>query len=114
VWDVQFADEDHGWCNTREQEIALTIDGGLTWERITGLGSDFDDLSFGSATVGVAVGPTGNVFGSTDGGRTWAQQHAGWAGWSHPRAVWTSWATDGVLVGTETKIQYTRSGGQLP
>lgn len=111
---VQFVDEIHGWAATGEQDLAYTVNGGDTWVRVTGLPSDVDDLHFGSPDVGVAVGTTGHVYGSRDGGETWTEQYAGLTTYSHMRAVWMSSPTDAVMVGTQTYVLYTRSAGENP
>jgi photosystem II stability/assembly factor-like uncharacterized protein len=111
---MQFADAMHGWACTAGRDLLRTIDGGVTWSVIIGPVNDIDDVHFATADVGVAVGPTGNVLGSNDGGATWALQHARLTTWAHARAVWMTSPTDGVLVGTETGILYTRSAGWRP
>jgi photosystem II stability/assembly factor-like uncharacterized protein len=117
IWAVEsmhFVDETHGWACTHQRDILRTSDGGLTWDVITGPQNHIDDIQFGSADVGIAVGTTGSVLGSTDGGETWMLQHAGLTTWSHARAVWMTSPTDAVVVGTETDILYTRSAGWTP
>lgn len=108
----------HGWAvgETMAGDPALyrTTNGG-TWTRITSMtfspGSQFTSVKFANASTGWAcasarlpASPWGGIYGTSDGGRTWALQ----ASWSNvaPVAVdsinpWTAsatgfWDTDGT------------------
>ncbi|MBX2801222.1 MAG: hypothetical protein KTR31_26330, partial [Myxococcales bacterium] len=111
---VMVVDEDHGWVLTQRNRYGRTTDGGTTW-----IESDPNDVSpyqlhFADLLNGIGVNAGGLVHTTSDGGTTWEPSFAGWSGWSHVRSVWMENATDAVLVGTETKIQITRSGGRTP
>jgi photosystem II stability/assembly factor-like uncharacterized protein len=114
IFEIQFLDENTGWGATQSQDLVKTTDGGATWELTRLLTGSLWEAHFRDANNGVGVGPTGGVYGSSDGGLTWERQHSGLNTWSHVRAVWMENATDGVIVGTETKILYTRTAGRLP
>jgi len=110
---IQFASATHGWGTTQNGIgiISYTTDGGETWELVEGLQS-FNDIHFGSEADGIANSQGGSMWSSADGGLTWTQQVSGWSSDGQIKSVWMSSATDGVLVGTESKIQYTRSAGR--
>lgn len=113
--EVQFADDQHGWAVTGSHEYWRTTDGGATWVEHSLPGASITDVHFGDPAVGIAVSTSGQVYGSSDGGITWIRQPAGWSGWGHVRAVWMTSPGDGVIVGTEAKIQVTTTaGGLLP
>jgi photosystem II stability/assembly factor-like uncharacterized protein len=109
-----FSDAVHGWSTTAQGQFLRTSDGGTTWEVFSGTVPSLRRVHFVDAQVGIGVASTGKVWRTEDGGANWSQTHAGWSTWSHVRAVWMTSPTDGVIVGTETKILYTRTGGLLP
>ncbi|MDH5627074.1 MAG: hypothetical protein OEY69_02135, partial [Candidatus Krumholzibacteria bacterium] len=106
----------HGWGATTQHDMVFTQDGGLTWTRIGPgtLPGQVSQVHFVDENVGIAVGPTGGLFRSGDGGASWTVLRGGLTTWSHLRAIWMTSATDGVVVGTESKILYTRSAGLPP
>ena len=115
MWALHFVSTTHGWAVTNNTpDVHYTEDGGASWTKATAAGfGNFSDVHFGSPDVGIAVGPTGGVYGTEDAGRTWAEHAPGWSGFGHVRSVWMTSETDGVIVGTEGKIQYTRSAGGM-
>ena len=113
IQSIHFINETHGWAGTDSQEFVYTIDGGENWVEQS-LPASAHDVMFGSELVGIVVGPSGGVWGTSDGGMTWDQQHSGLMGFSHVRAIHMSSLTDAVIVGTESKILYKRTAGNLP
>lgn len=111
---VMFADELNGWALTQRNRYGRTTDGGLTWTESDPSGVNPYQLHFADPLNGIGVNTGGLVHTTTDGGDTWVPSHIGWSGWSHVRSVWMESATDAVIVGTETKIMVTRSGGHPP
>jgi photosystem II stability/assembly factor-like uncharacterized protein len=113
---LQFVNETHGWAAVQQHDMVFTRDGGLNWTRIGPgtLPGTVWQVHFVDENVGIAVGTTGNLFRSDDGGDSWTYLSGGFSTWSHIRAIWMSSATNGVIVGTESKIQYTRSAGLPP
>jgi hypothetical protein len=64
----------HIWAVTDKGGIAFSDDGGATWTQ-QGLGvtiADLDGVKFANASVGYAVGTSGVVLKTIDGGATWA------------------------------------------
>lgn len=111
---IMFADAEHGWALTQRNRYAWTTDGGTTWTHSDPVGPSFWAMHFADADRGIGVQSTGRVHTTADGGVTWSPSHAGWSTWSHVRSVWMRSATDAVIVGTESKIQITETGGWLP
>jgi photosystem II stability/assembly factor-like uncharacterized protein len=112
--EIMFVDEDNGWVSTQRNRIGHTTDGGLTWSESDPNGVNPYRLHFADPLRGIGVNSGGIVHTTDDGGASWEQSFIGWTSYSHVRAVWMENATDAVIVGTETKIQYTRSFGQMP
>ncbi len=116
IFQLSFVSFTHGWGAVRQHDMVFTQDAGETWTRIgpgTLLGSVWQ-VHFVNQDVGIAVGTSGNLMRSDDGGASWY-----WLGgisslWSHMRAIWMTSETDGVVVGSESKIIYTRSAGLVP
>jgi len=113
IQSICFVDEMHGWAGTDSQEFVYTTDGGATWTELWVIGP-FRDIDFVNAKVGIAVATTGGVYGTVDGGLTWEQQVSALTTWSHVRGVAMDSENDALIVGTESKILYTRTGGWLP
>ena len=113
---LQFVNDTHGWAAVEAHDMVFTKDGGLNWTRIGPgtLPGYVNQVHFVDENVGIAVGTTGNMFRSDDGGSSWYTLRGGFTTHSHIRAIWMSSATDGVIVGTEAKILYTRSAGLPP
>lgn len=111
---IMFVDENNGWVSTQRNRVGRTTDGGQTWTESDPSGVNPYALHFADPLRGIGVNATGVVHTTIDGGATWQPTFIGWSGFSHVRSVWMENATDAVIVGTETKIQYTRSFGQMP
>jgi len=82
MWDIDFADEDHGWISysptsTIELRVARTTDGGSTWTTgsVGNTGGSLLHLDFADAQTGYAVDTFENLFKTTDGGVTWTQMY---------------------------------------
>ena len=116
VFHLQFVNETHGWGALEAHDFVLTKDGGLNWTRIGSgtLPGNMSQVHFVDENVGLGVGTSGRVYRSDDGGTNWYVLASGFTSQSHVRAIWMSSATDGVIVGTESKILYTRSTGLPP
>ncbi len=110
---IHFYNGVYGWGTTQSSQIVYTRDGAVTWE--LGIAPRVIwDVHFGTPDVGIGVGTSGEVLTTNDGGASWARVSSGVWGSSHVRSVWMTSPTDGVLVGTELKILYTRSAGLPP
>ena len=76
---VTFLDMNHGWIagsayDPPECIIAHTSDGGLTWvTQYEGTSESFSDLAFADLDHGIAVGETGAILRTSDGGARWDQ-----------------------------------------
>jgi photosystem II stability/assembly factor-like uncharacterized protein len=68
--DVVFTDEKTGFA-AGYGVMLKTEDGGLTWDYTSAQKEFFSALSFPSPQVGYAVGRTGTIVKTTDGGDTW-------------------------------------------
>jgi photosystem II stability/assembly factor-like uncharacterized protein len=102
---------------SNQETILLTHDGGDTWvNKGPGGSSIVVSTSVWAEGSNVAyVGQGGGVVLKTnDGGTSWFNLRGGLTSRNHIRAIWMTSATDGVIVGTESKILYTRSTGLVP
>jgi len=110
--ELQFVDGMTGFAATMSRDLLKTTDGGDEWQTIPTPAS-FDDLHFATPFIGLAVAGNGSIYGTVDGGQSWTRQPAGWSNFGQTRAVWMASETDAVVVGSEAKIQYTRTAGGL-
>lgn len=92
--------------------IATTADGGGTWTfvRTAGPTEAFLGVAFGDARHFWAVGTSGRIAASTDGGRTWAPQQSPTL--QRLNGVWFIDADRGWAVGDGGTILRTTSGGR--
>lgn len=78
---VFFLDEVHGWVAGSYRRIALTTDGGTTWQAVEGpLDGEITKIQFVTPSVGWMLphrGHAGGPLATTDGGATWKTQYAG-------------------------------------
>ncbi len=98
--------------------ILTTHDGGQNWESRTSgsagfaKGAAFFDVSFGDADRGVAVGTSGIVARTEDGGYTWTEDYPMGENWNGDLlSVSMSDASHGTIVGYEGTILRTTDGG---
>lgn len=75
---VVLVDEMRAVAVTDEKEnnpaqILLSVDGGATWASVHRIDDSLNDLAFASPSEGIAVGDSGTVLRTADGGRTWRQ-----------------------------------------
>jgi photosystem II stability/assembly factor-like uncharacterized protein len=76
--DIHFLDRSTGVMVGQPDQIFLSEDGGCTFTRVYPASGGFgpkphvSSVDFGGASVGVAVGPAGNVLRTSDAGRTWS------------------------------------------
>lgn len=87
---VDFVDRSHGWAVGARGWILATTDGGAQWVRQSAceqtvpctptsqdaVTADLASVSFTDATHGWAVGATGTILATSDGGRSWSVQLA--------------------------------------
>ena len=131
LFGVHFADERCGWVVGIDALILSTDDGGVTWTVQNGSAEagGLDQVGFAYAyenpslyevavlgPTGVAVGDTGAVFRSEDGGRSWKRKEmpAEWGlrWFAHVDLISQS---DGLIVGAEGSRLSIRNGQlQLP
>jgi photosystem II stability/assembly factor-like uncharacterized protein len=103
-WDVAFVDADHGVAVGEAGAIAVTEDGGQSWQaRDPGTGEDLYGVSIADGQHGFAVGHGGVVLRTQDGGDTWQSEASGTGAWLNDVATLggdEAWATGdgGVLV----------------
>lgn len=68
-------DKDHIWLATTEGNVYRSQDGGLTWELQDSLtasgGQSLSAIKFANSQVGLAVGDSGTIILTGDGGETW-------------------------------------------
>jgi|GEM_PF-6788732 len=78
VWGFDFVDENYGWL-TSDNHIFNSSDGGVNWKGYnTGLVLfNFMSLDFADQNRGIAIGASGIIMLTTDGGETWIQQPSG-------------------------------------
>ena len=78
LYSVSFADAQNGWAVGMFGFTSRTTDGGATWSRGPGLGSEFGEslvsIHFTDADHGVALGDGGHAYRTVDGGATWSAQ----------------------------------------
>jgi photosystem II stability/assembly factor-like uncharacterized protein len=117
IFGLYFADAQRGWLVGIDALILRTDDGGQTWTVLNGSTEirELEQVGFSSAydnpslyavqvvgDLGIAVGETGAVFLSSDGGRTWARRPGARDGgpkWF--RALSIVPGTHGAIVGAE-------------
>ena len=112
---LRFSSATVGWAAT---SVGLfgTINGGQSWQRAQGtnfngpLGPAFD-VQFVSAQVGYAVGENGNIWKTTNGGQTWADQLTVGQRRFSLRAVSFTSPDSGQVVGAEYARYQTSNGG---
>lgn len=76
LYDVEFADAQHGAIAGEFGTVFLTRDGGRTWRRTeTGTDKTLFGIAFPEPSKAWAVGIDGLILHTTDGGATWALQH---------------------------------------
>lgn len=76
--DVAFPDATHGWTVGTGGYIAVTADGGLTWQRqSSGVSDDLRAVDFADSQTGVVVGTNEIILRTTDGGESWVRDNAG-------------------------------------
>ncbi len=133
LFSVAFVNAQEGWAVGDKATFVHTSDGGKSWTlgklaSNTGLTADQQllaqepvlyDVKFLDARTGWIVGEFGNIYHTTDGGRTWKTQQGTLIG----EGIYDSLdlptffgaafsdASNGVAVGLETKIARTRDGG---
>ncbi len=80
IQDIFMLDSLHGWAvspyidqTTVETTLLTTRDGGANWLRQLVQGEQFNGLTFLDSLNGWMVGEDGVIYGSTDGGATWAE-----------------------------------------
>jgi photosystem II stability/assembly factor-like uncharacterized protein len=113
---VAFVDDKHGiavgWEGTGPRMVR-TEDGGLTWQaqpcELRG-NEGFADVAMLPSQIGMAVGGSGVVIKTTDGGRSWTQLKHGLTT-DLLRAVTLLDANTAVVVGARGVILHTRDGG---
>jgi len=75
TWEINFADEQHGWVVGTGGFIYYTSDGGLTWQqKNTGCNAQVLDIQMLNSNYGLAVGQDGYMFRTTNGGQFWDVQ----------------------------------------
>ena len=75
VWEVDFADELHGWVVGPGGFYFYTSDGGLTWfQKNSGCTAQVRDIQMLNTDYGLAVGQDGYVFRTINGGSFWDVQ----------------------------------------
>ncbi len=72
---ADFIDAQHGWAVG--YDVLETIDGGLSWTHRAASAVALRDVSFADASDGWAVGDSGTIRHTGDGGQTWSTQAAG-------------------------------------
>ena len=110
---IMFADTSNGWAAQNSGDVLWTEDGGRNWNRVRTI-HNMNDVHFGSALVGIAVGSSGRIARSEDGGRTWEVLNSGISHQFHVLGTWMHDEFDGVVVGVESIMLYTRTGGLHP
>lgn len=111
--DVQFTDENtvhivgYGY-------VAKSTDGGLTWQPNSIQGDFFYALYFYNQEVGYAVGRSGTIIKTTNGGTDWSKIRNGnklFVSNEKFRDVWFKSADEGYIVGDSGLFWYTNDGG---
>ncbi len=75
LFDVHFADTQHGWIASQTNTILYTSDGGSTWTDLQPPPSvNYWGIHFVSTLEGWAVGSPGKIRHTTNGGTTWEDQ----------------------------------------
>jgi photosystem II stability/assembly factor-like uncharacterized protein len=111
LYDVAFADAQHGWTVGEAGYVGTTVDGGAHWADDTlPTSANFTGVTFASATDGWLVGEFNTPAYTTDGGGIWGKQIA--AGSGDFDDITCSSANRAWAVGLGT-IVHTTSGGTL-
>ena len=112
---VAFTDTSHGWIVGKDlsQQYGLlyaTSDGGATWhlQYKSAANEPLTDVTFSTPKYGWAVGGSGLVLSSTDGGSSWKVAHSGGTGTMN--GVSFSDPTHGWIVGQATVLATTDGG----
>jgi len=132
---VDFINDHEGWAVGDKATYLHTTDGGKNWtlSKISGEKADLSadeqilseepvlyDVQFLDASTGWVVGEFGNIYHTTDGGKTWKTQQETLIGsgiyssLDIPTFFGASFsdAQNGVVAGLETKVARTRDGGK--
>ena len=108
---ICFADAQHGWA-CADKSVLRTTDGGATWAKVAvvrGRDKDIEDVYFVDVQHGWAVGASGTIWASADGGATWTAQTSGVK--SVLLAVAFVSAEQGWVVGEDNVVLKTADGG---
>ena len=114
---IQFSSQNVGYIAADSGAVFKTINGGMSWTRLTttGVNTVLRAISFVNDNVGVIVGDAGTIIRTTDGGTTWTRQTAaqlgGTAYASSLRGVSFVNETTGWISGELGAIQRTTDGG---
>ncbi|HUF31248.1 MAG TPA: YCF48-related protein [Gemmatimonadaceae bacterium] len=113
--DAAFGDRIHGIAVAgRRPGIVRTEDGGLTWRTqscdICEVRGGLAAVDMASSQIAIAVGSSGAVFKTTDGGRNWTKLHHGLM-WDLLWSVALVDANTAVAVGQQGVILHTGDGG---
>lgn len=110
---IMFVDENNGWATTN-LGVHYTHDGGDNWTLVTGFPGSVNDVHFATPEIGIASMNQARIARSEDGGETWTTLHTGVQSWSLLLSAWMTSETDAVVVGAESIMLYTRTGGLAP
>jgi len=108
---ICFVDDEHGWA-CADKSVLRTADGGATWSKVAvsrGEDNDIEDVYFVDVQHGWAVGASGTIWASADGGATWTAQTSGVK--SVLLAVAFVSAEQGWVVGEDNVVLKTADGG---
>lgn len=123
---VDFVSSSAGWGLAEMGQMLATTDGGVSWSSASvgaGLAVEavcFSDASQGWAVAGTTLGAPMGIYGTGDGGASWALQYsASWIGtWTYPVAVTCSGSAVWVRVplgagagNLYTEYAHTQDGG---
>src|SRR5262249_7676579 len=99
---VAFADEKRGCVVGEAGRVAVTNDGGQTWQEQTlGKEGNFTQVQFVSPEVGWILphrGHNGGIFATADGGKTWTTQYVGVVSYRPMECLWFLNAREGFLM----------------
>jgi len=111
ILQIDFADAQHGWASAYKS-VLRTTDGGATWVKVAvvhGPDQDIEDVSFFDVEHGWAVGNSGTIWATSDGGATWTAQTSG-VKTGLLAACFVS-AQQGWVVGEDNVVLKTTDGG---
>ena len=74
---VFFFDDQSGWATTADGKVLLTRNGGVNWTAKTVAESSLLDVHFENEFHGYAVGNSGSIYKTYDGGDTWSKDYSG-------------------------------------